>query len=117
MEPYKKRKAEYDLLIDSMKRCNIENNEQLLPKSFFEYSFLFKKINDVDKKLDEINKKMEQTNKIYVKLDSLQNSLENILTEKDRIISNLEQENIELKKELSEEYKINNQTKISDYFY
>jgi hypothetical protein len=117
MEPYKKRKAEYDLLVDSMKKCNIDNSEKLLSKSFYDYSFLFKKINDIDKKLEETNKKLEQTNKIYVKLDSLQNSLENILTEKDRIISNLEQENIELKKELCNEYKINNQSKISDYFY
>ena len=79
-----------------------------------------KKFKKIEEKISKIEIKLETIEKIYSKLDSIYSLIEKKLTEKDYIIENLTNENIELKKDLIESIitnEKNNEKKENIYFY
>ena len=110
--PLKKRKNEFEEL------NNFEENliEKLNKINISSDSIKFKKI---EEKIINIETKLETVEKIYTKLDSIYNLIEKKLTEKDYIIENLTNENIELKKDLIESIITNEKDneKENIYFY
>ena len=111
----KKRKNE---LGESNELNNFEENliEKLNKININTDSVKFKKI---EEKIINIETKLETVEKIYAKLDSIYNLIEKKLTEKDYVIENLTNENIELKKDLIESIMTNEKDKEKEniYFY